>query len=274
MNSFKFFAAVVLGIISTSGLYAQMRIMPLGDSITYDDRHSDVDNFRPLGIRGGYRKKLYYLLQDQNVSFNFVGSQIVGADIQPPIDPHNEGHPGWTNGDLAKKTYGFLVANPADTILLHSGTNHHQDVDKEISDMNHMLDEIDQYEHDAKMPIRVVLALIIPRQDDVLIPRYNNQLLELAHQRTQKGDDIIVVDMYHDAGLTSSDWSDGTHPNDGGFDKMAPVWVPGITAQRNDYLYYFPISLVPRDDIVYANVDENANGVTFITTIPDAGIHF
>ena len=251
-----------------------MRIMPLGDSITYDDRHADYDNPRPAGIRGGYRKKLYYLLQDQNVSFNFVGSRIAGQDIQPPIDPHNEGHPGWTNGDLAAKVYGFLAANPADVILLHAGTNHNQDVDKQINEMNRMLNEIDQYEHDAGMPIRVVLALILPREDDVLIPRYNQKLYDLAHERMQKGDDIVLVDMYHDAGLTSSDWSDGTHPNDAGFDKMAPIWVPGITMQRNDYLYYFPISLVSRDDIVYANVDENASSVTFITTIPDAGIRF
>ena len=69
---------------------AQTRIMPLGDSITWDDRIGDN---RTDGERISYRYRLWQLLTDAGYDFDFVGSQNTGFDIFP--DAENEGHPGF-----------------------------------------------------------------------------------------------------------------------------------------------------------------------------------
>src|SRR5215469_12372235 len=76
------FALALVGIaLSDPAAHAQdpIKIMPLGDSITVDDRS------------GGYRHLLYDLLTQDGISFKFVGSAKSG-DVP---DAHHEGHPGW-----------------------------------------------------------------------------------------------------------------------------------------------------------------------------------
>ena len=258
-------------------LHAFVRIMPLGDSITFDARPSDYegDNPRPNSIRTGYRSHLYYTLQSKGFGFDFVGSQQGGWEITPPFDPDNEGHPGWHTGALAVNVYDFLSMNPADIVLLHSGTNHGESVEGEIHEMNDLLNEIDRFEHDFHTPVRVVLALIIPERDNnQFASAYNNELLQLANRRIAQGDDIIVVDMEHNAGLTPEDYYDELHPNDMGYAKIAAQWVAPILEERDDYLYYFPITLVPRESIREAHINEEDHSVTFTTLVPDSGITF
>lgn len=253
-------------------VHAITRIMPFGDSITFDDRHNEN---RPVGLRTGYRSHLDHLLKDNNFTFDFVGSVRSGQDVQPPFDPDNEGHPGENNAYLASHVYDFLSINPADMMLIHAGTNHHNNLDYEINSMIKMLNEIDRYESDSHTSIRVILALIIPRANDVLIPKYNNALATLAHDRIAKGDNIILVDMENDANLSwAEDYHDGTHPNDQGYAKMAQVWLPAILTKRKDKLYLYPITLVNRAYIINASINETSNSVTFSTTIPDNGIQF
>lgn len=250
---------------------ASVRIMPFGDSITYDNRHNED---RPTGLRTGYRVHLYNLLKKADLNFDFVGSVRAGQDVRPRFDPDNEGHPGEDNTYLAAHVYNFLSINPADIILIHSGTNHHSNLNLEINAMKHMLDEIDRYESDNNTPVRVVLAQIIPRKNDLFITLYNNELAVLAYDRIVKGDNIILVDMENEANLQDDDWHDGTHPNDKGYAKMAPVWVDPILKKRKDNLYTFPISLVKRSHIINASIDESSNTISFSTTIPNDGIQF
>jgi len=252
-------------------VHAITRIMPFGDSITFDDRHNEN---RPVGLRTGYRSHLDHLLKDNNFTFDFVGSVRSGQDVQPPFDPDNEGHPGENNAYLASHVYDFLSINPADMMLIHAGTNHHSNLTLEINAMNHILDEIDRYEADSGTPIRVILAQIIPRKNDLFIPQYNNELGALAYDRIAKGDNIILVDMSNEANLQDDDWHDGTHPNDKGYAKMAPVWVDPILKVRNDHLYLYPIQLVERSHIINASINETSNAISFSTTIPNNGIQF
>jgi len=265
---FKFMLVFILIAIH---LHAVTRIMPFGDSITYDNRHNED---RPVGLRTGYRVHLYNLLKKQGLDFDFVGSVRAGQDVQPPFDPDNEGHPGEDNTYLSSHVYDFLSINPADIILIHAGTNHHSNLTLEVNAMNHMLDEIDRYEADSGIAVRVVLAQIIPRMNDQFIPQYNNDLGVLAYDRIAKGDNIILVDMENGANLQDGDWHDGTHPNDKGYAKMAPVWVEPILRKRNDHLYHYPIQLVKRSYIINASIDETSNTVSFSTTIPNDGIQF
>jgi len=253
---------------------APVRIMPMGDSITYDDTVADQERPRSKGKRGGYRKHLWYMLQDAGYEADFVGSQHIGADIQPPIDPDNEGHPGWSSYRLADSTYDFLVQNPADIVLLHIGTNDHQ---SSISGINEVLDMIDLFEQESGISVKVYVALIIDREvPDRNIKYFNENLKELVGRRIKNGDNLTLVDMNGLAKLRSSDYADNTHPNDSGYRKMAQVWFNAIMGPDTPGLYAFPYVLVNKSYIEKNSiiVDYTTNSVQFTTQVPVTGITF
>ena len=254
---------------------AVVRIMPLGDSITYDDRYSDNDHPRPPGKRSGYRSHLWYMLRDANYGADFVGSQVAGQDIRPSFDPDNEGHPGWTTYDIAEHTYEYMVNSRPDIVLLHIGTNDRSTTDPK--GVGEILDEIDRYEENEDRHVRVFVALIIDRKGhDGRITIFNRRLKELLQKRIASGDDVVIVDMYHNAGLTKEDYADNTHPNDNGYRKIAIVWFNALmqTQETNSRLHAFPSSIVPASYIVSVEFDDPNNSVTFTTKIPDDGIVF
>lgn len=199
------------------------RIMPLGDSITYDDSYADNNNPRPPSLRSGYRNYLWYKLQDAHYDVDFVGSRSAGSAIVPSFDPDNEGYPGWTSGDIANIIYNKLIANPPDIILLHIGSNDWSD---SVGEINHILNEIDRYEQNYHHHIKVILARILNRPAYYTWTRDLNQNIQaLADSRDSYGDDIVVVDMENGAGINySTDFQDPTHPNNTGYAKMANLW--------------------------------------------------
>ena len=273
MKQLKLMPFFLSFLLSTSLLIsAPVRIMPLGDSITYDDRVSDYPSGRSSSVRTGYRSHLWYALQDSGYSADFVGSRVAGEAIVPAFDPHNEGHPGWTSYEVANNVFRFLSQNPADVILLHTGTN---DGDFSVSGVEDILDEIDLYEEESHRFIRVIVALIIDKQtqDNIFIEGFNHNLNNLLNRRILRGDGITIVNMAT-AGLTSADYADHTHPSDAGYQKMAQVWFDALIAPYNIALHSFPTTLVSRVQIRSITVDEDANNVTFITDVPDSGITF
>ncbi len=272
-NNFKFLTIVLSIIMGMSILHSSpIRIMPLGDSLTYDWIFEDADNPRPIGVRKGYRSYLNYSLQNAGVAFDFVGSRNSGQDIVPAFDTNNEGHVGWDSYGIALETYNYLVANPADIVLVHLGSNDHSE---DVAGMATLLDQIDAFERDFNMPVRVVLALIIDFRDPYpVIASFNYNLNMLALDRIRKGDNIIIVDMFTEAGLTRDNYIDKVHPNDIGYQKMASMWLNPIMTNRNDALYLYPIKLVNRGYILDANINEVDDTVTFTTKVPNSGIIF
>lgn len=253
--------------------------MPLGDSITYDYRYSDLDTPRPTGVRSGYRGYLYNMLEEAGVNVDFVGSQIAGEDVVPPFDPDNEGHPGWTSYDIAQQTYAYMMQSNPDIVLLHIGTNDSPSTDPD--GVRAILDEIDRFECDSGHHIQVLVALIIDRQKPTQrTEQFNVRLLDLLQKRVVAGDDIVIVDMYRGAGLNSGDYVDYTHPNEVGYQKMAQVWFNAIVNNPYDPnkkchipLSSYPYMLVPQEFIV-GGVRINGNTVNFQTKIPENGIEF
>ena len=205
-----------------------VKIMPLGNSITYDDYTNDP---RPAGERTGYRSHLWYSLIDAGYNVDFVGSVEAGQDIEPAFDPYNEGHPGWTDEDIADEVYQFLESNPADIVLLHIGTN---DIDTSSDDTEDILDNIDQYEMDYGTDVTVILARIINRRNHVCpsgstTTTFNNNVEAMALERIENGDKIIIVDMECDAGIDySTEMVDNLHPTDAGYQKMATIWLQAL----------------------------------------------
>ena len=240
----------ILSLIAVRNLSAQITVMPLGDSITYDNR---INENRPVGQRTAYRQQLWLDLQASGYAVDFVGSQIAGQDADPPFDPDNEGHPGWhADGDpadtsIASHIYVWLKnlydeGHPADVILLHIGTNDisgGQDPADVASEIGQTLDEIQRYETDKGVDVWVILARIISRTDSLkaATTALNNQIQLIADARIAGGNKLIVVDMEKDAGLIysidssppySGDMYDKLHPNISGYEKMAVKWFDGL----------------------------------------------
>lgn len=214
----------------------RIRIMPLGDSITYDNNIGDT---RPEGLRTGYRQPLYLSLVEAGYHVDFVGSQVAGQDAVPEFDPDNEGHPGWTDAQIAANVYNWLQSSPAEIILLHIGTNM---LDTSPNDVENILDEIDRYESDTGKVITVFLARIINRGNHVCpnsseTTTFNVNVEVMARNRIARGDRITIVDMECGAGIDyqqdtappyEHDMYDTLHPNDAGYKKMADAWKKAL----------------------------------------------
>jgi len=250
-----------------------LQIMPLGDSITYDNNKADLTAPRPKNIRTAYRSHLWYMLQEAAIPANFLGSQVAGEAVTPAFDADNEGHPNWTSYDISSSVYQFLSANNADTILLHIGTN---DRSASVDGVNAILDDIDRYEADTRRNVRVLVAMIIGRSGaaNVVIDNFNTNLYTLINNRINDGDMLTLVDMYRGAGLIASDYTDITHPNDTGYQKMATVWFNTLVEPYNVALHSFPRSIIPTGHINTVSIDEASNEVTLVTKVPDNGIQF
>lgn len=269
-TNFKYTAAITFWLLLSTTLFAEtIRIMPLGDSIT-SGVTIDPD---PVSERIGYRAPLYSQLIDAKYSVNFVGSLSTGVAVEPAFDVNNEGHPGWTSSQVGNNVYRYLSQNPADIVLLHIGTN---DNDTSVAGVNDILDEIDLYEEQTGRFVRVIIALIVDRQNqsDVLISGFNHNLNNLVQKRIQTADALTLVDMYRGAGMTSSDYADNTHPSNAGYSKMADVWFNALNISYNTSLHSFPTTIVSRSSISSVSFDEGADKVIFTTDVPSSGITF
>jgi lysophospholipase L1-like esterase len=263
---------LTLLLLTTTLLHAQpSKIMPLGDSITFGLIVAD-DDILPEEETGGYRYYLWHMLHDANYETSFVGSLSAGSALTPPFDTAHEGHRGWNTYELADNTAAFLTQNPADTILLHAGTN---DISVSAAGINQILDQIGLYEQQSGQSIKVYVALIInERIPTPIITLFNENLKELVGIRIRNGDNLTLVDMAGRAGLTGADYSDNAHPNENGYQKMAKVWFDAITGPDTPGLYAYPYILVDGTYIHEGSVVVNYgdNSVSFETDIPENGI--
>jgi hypothetical protein len=230
------------GISQTStAALPPIRIMPLGDSIT-----KGVGTCSAGGILDciGYREDLWNLLVGGGYSVDFVGSLGTEFQYKYSYDNDHEGHGGYETAnhpqhkDILHHVYGsgenWLGYSPADIILLHIGTNdfsgiNPQDPNVAASNVNDILNKIDDYEQDTNKEVLVILARIIKRIDspekEQKVIEFNQALQTMVNGRG--GDNIVVVDMETALNYVN-DLDDKLHPNAVGYSKMANVWFPAI----------------------------------------------
>jgi lysophospholipase L1-like esterase len=209
-----------------------IRIMPLGDSITYDNRRKDM---RPAGVRIAYRHSLAKLLESAGYKFDFVGSENAGYRYLGTGLDDNAGFPGITDDQLAvlietgysekdsiQATPGpYLEAHPADIILLHIGTNR---VEANADDVEDILDAI----RTSEPNVYIVVARIINRYPYHEVTTAFNDAVETM-VRVRDDERIIMVDMEDGAGIDYyTDMDDDLHPNHLGYDKMARAWFEAL----------------------------------------------
>jgi lysophospholipase L1-like esterase len=187
---------------------ARLRIMPLGDSITWGVGSQTRDSYRaPLARR----------LAAAGVRVDFVGSQRSGAEA----DPDNEGHPGWTIAQITAHADRWLAAYRPDVILLHIGTNDVARRNRHVpAKLAVLLDRIA-----ADTPgTQVFVAKIIGLQlgNEKLVAGFNAAVAGIV---AAKGPRFHVVDQ---SGVRGPDMWNRLHPNDEGYRKMARNWYAAL----------------------------------------------
>lgn len=213
-----FLAALMISgfaLFSAVALAQTVAIMPLGDSITDGAAGSTDDT--------GYRRSLYLQLTGAGRDVAFVGGLTSGIPLD--FDRDHEGHSGWRADQIRDNIYNWLVANPAEIVLLHIGTNDISGGNQDVQEVADILNNIDQYELDNTTSVKVLLARIILRGDS-LNPQtiaFNDAVEAMALLRIGAGDDIVLVDQ-ENALTYPADLADPVHPNDSGYGQMADAW--------------------------------------------------
>ncbi|MEV7629776.1 FG-GAP-like repeat-containing protein [Actinoplanes sp. NPDC089786] len=191
----------------------RLRVMPLGDSITFGYASSDGS---------GYLARFREIAEVGSSQVELVGSQRSG-----PSALANEGHSGWTISQVAGITDSALRSYQPNVVLLHIGTN----------DMGNNVDPggapgrlgglIDQILRTAP-GVTVVVSTIVPAASGTTQSRinaYNAAIPGVVAARQRAGEHVRLVDM---SSVTTANLADGLHPDDRGYQKMAVPFYRGV----------------------------------------------
>jgi lysophospholipase L1-like esterase len=195
---------------------AGLRVMPLGDSITWGAGSSTGNS---------YRSALWNDLAGEGHAEDFVGSGRNG-DMS---DPDNEGHSGWRIDQIAGIADGVLARYRPNVVTLEIGTNdlnQNYQVPTATSRLRALVDQITADVPDATV---LVASLIISTNstEEPNRPAFNQAVPGIVQAEQAAGKHVGYVDM---GALTTSDLSDALHPNDNGYVKMADAFNRGIQA--------------------------------------------
>lgn len=191
-----------------------LRVMPLGDSITYGTASS---------TGAGYRSKLWGYLVDGEREVDFVGSRQAGT----LPDPDNEGHPGRRIDEIADLAYCPVQKYRPNVVTLHAGTNDMNQEFELATAPDRLGALIDQTLKDAPEATVLVATLVPATKEGMqpLIDAYNARIPGIVKQRQDQGKHVRLVDMGE---VTTADLAQPAHPNDNGYRKMADAFYWGI----------------------------------------------
>ncbi|KAM5385383.1 hypothetical protein ACJZ2D_001024 [Fusarium nematophilum] len=178
----------------------ELRVLPIGDFITFGAQSSD-DN--------GYREKLFDKLAARGNKVDFVGGLANGT----MADNDHEGPPRLRDRpDLVRKLSG------------HRLRRQHRTPRR----LKRLIDTIYKYSSDAV----ILLCQIIPASPDryprmiARIEDFNEAISGIVSEYVSDGKKMIVVPMH--SALSTADLADGLHPNNGGYAKMANAYYAAI----------------------------------------------
>ena len=206
-------ALLLAASVPTHG--ANIRLMPLGDSIT-EGYQSTAEN--------GYRGSLYSQLIAQGNQTDFVGLYRNGN----VFDPDHTGYIGGRIDTIQGLADNALATYQPNVVTLHIGSNDLNGNYQVSTAPNRLAALIDQIFADDPGVTLLVAQLIPNRVAEVQarINDYNNQIPGIVQARANAGKHIYLVSM--NTLSTASDFADNLHPNDSGYQKMANVWYAGI----------------------------------------------
>jgi len=237
-----------------------VKIMPLGDSITYG-----MESVGATVNHGGYRAPLFQSLNNiYPAAIDFVGSARNTDFPNDPdgVDQDQEGHSGYTTESIAASITTWINAANPNIVLLMLGSNDVYNCfpwSKSEGYLNQILNA-----SLANSSVRKVLVAnvtpLIPDQSgcrtNATIEAYNANLKVWVMAKLKEAKPLQFVDMHDQAGLTRDDMSDTLHPNATGYVKIAKVWLNALSSvlsPRGD------ASADGRADIYWHNQTTNQN---------------
>ncbi|OCK88387.1 carbohydrate esterase family 3 protein [Cenococcum geophilum 1.58] len=179
----------------------ELRILPLGDSITY--------GWNSTAGTDGYRLKLSTDLSGSDLLF--IGTQRSGS----MSDNHNEGHPGFTISRIAAVAGPALAMRP-NIILLHAGTNdlHNRPppANESYADaparLGALVDELVERCPGAVVLVAQIIS-VASASAEARIRAFNEAVPGVVRERVERGGKVAVVDM---SGVGVGELVDGSHP--------------------------------------------------------------
>lgn len=213
--------------LSAGSAYKLLRILPLGDSITYGVIGSTTDT-----ESGGYRTYIQERLTEFGVTVDFVGPAQNGP---MQIDGDHAGYRGYTLNQLDGIDGQVLAASNPDAILLMAGTNDsaRDNSTTMIADLRALVVSITNQAPTAALFVASVPPVRVGQQSQTRADRvdaYNDKMPGLIAELAAAGRNVFFVDMRE---LTTDDISvpptdSGLHPNATGYDKIADFWLAGL----------------------------------------------
>src|SRR5689334_12607762 len=182
-----------------------IKVMPLGDSITYGESSSTLS---------GYRLELWNKLVTQGgFTIDFVGSQSNGS----LPDLNHEGHQGWRIDQIAASFNGWAATYQPQVILLHIGTNdmiQNYNVSTAPTRLTALIDQITT----ALPNTTVLVSAIIIGNDAAVQARintYNAAIPGIVQTKISQGEKVKFVDL--SGAVATGDLADAWHPNHTGY---------------------------------------------------------
>jgi lysophospholipase L1-like esterase len=215
-----------------------VRVMPLGDSITYGyPANGGCTASAPLSYQGSYRIELAKKFPAGTLTY--VGSASNGPAGMLGGNRH-EGHCGaWladhASNDLASRVTTWVTNARPDVVLLQGGTNdiifgaqagNQPDAATLARRLRLVIDRVH-----AAAP-RATIGVASPTKMDRSTAYYNAVIPAVVQQARAAGVDAVFVDVYSSGLVFPADYRSGdpVHPDTSGYAKVANTWNAGMRA--------------------------------------------
>ncbi|MEV0531446.1 ricin-type beta-trefoil lectin domain protein [Kitasatospora sp. NPDC050463] len=236
-----------------------LRVMPLGDSITW-------------GVGGstgnGYRGPLWDKLATDGHPLDFVGT-LRGGSMS---DPDNEGHSGYRIDQIAALADAPLTRYRPNVVTLEIGTNDLNGNYQPSTAAARLKSLVNQITADVPDATVLVASLVVSTSgsEERYRAAYNQAIPQIVSEAQAAGKHVAYVDM---SSLTTADLADALHPNDAGYQKMADAFHRGIQAADNAGWLKNPAPAAARvqSDIAGKCLDVNGAGTADGTAVQTWG---
>lgn len=204
--------AVTLTFLVTAQSLPNLRIMPLGDSITKGSGSSHG---------AGYRRPLREKLTGRGANVDMIGTLHNGN----MVDNDHQGHSGEFLMEIKEYWKRSIDARP-NVVCIHAGTNN-MDKGRDLDIAPDLMEEIVDGIFSRAPDVTILLAPVIWANSDAMnrnTDAFNAKLKTMISAKQGAGKHILPVPV----SIGINDLDDMKHPNDQGYNKMATAWYEAI----------------------------------------------